>query len=280
MEYISQRRIYANGNETGITNPNTTTVTKGYDHANRLTSVTNKNSSGTVLSSYTITPNADSQVTGISESGGSAVTYGYDALGHLTSDVRTGTNAYSKSYTVDGEGNRTGMTVGGTSSTFNYNNDDWLTSTTGGLATSYGYDNAGEQTSRTVGGVTYTLAYDYEGQLVSITHSSTTVSFTYDATGRRMSRTSAGTTNFYYDGGQVQLEAQGGTVTSVYSYGNALTRKDGEFSMFDGYRPERTVTNSSKTATRACPWSAQSAMMPLWDGRGDRLCRNAYDITK
>ncbi len=97
----------ANGNETGITNPNTTTVTKGYDNANRLSSVTNKNSSGTVLSSYTITPNADSQVTGISESGGSAVTYGYDALGHLTSDVRTGTNAYSKSYTVDGEGNRT-----------------------------------------------------------------------------------------------------------------------------------------------------------------------------
>ena len=124
----------ANGNETGITNPNTTTVTKGYDVANRPSSVTNKNSSGTVLSSYTITPNADSQVTGIAESGGSAVTYGYDALGHLTSDVRTGTNAYSKSYTVDGEGNRTGMTVGGTSSTFNYNNDDWLTSTTGRLS--------------------------------------------------------------------------------------------------------------------------------------------------
>ncbi len=65
-----------------------------------------------------------------------------------------------------------------------------------------------------------------------------------------MSRTSGGTTtSFLYDGSQVQLEAQGATVTSVYSYGNSLTRQDGEFPMFDGHGSERTVTNSSQTVT-------------------------------
>jgi YD repeat-containing protein len=41
-----------NGNETGITNPNSTTVTNVYDAENQLSSVTNKNSGGTTLSSF------------------------------------------------------------------------------------------------------------------------------------------------------------------------------------------------------------------------------------
>ena len=135
---VSGTTTYAydyNGNETGITNPNGTTVTKGYDIANRLTGVTNKNSTGTVLSSFTLTPNNDSQVTGVTEADGSAVSYGYDGQGHLTSEGRTGTNPYSKTYTVDGEGNRTAESVGGVSTSFTYDNDDELNSTVGASPT-------------------------------------------------------------------------------------------------------------------------------------------------
>ena len=101
-----------------------------------------------------------------------------------------------------------------------------------------------------MGGVASTLGYDYEGQLVSVTTGSSTTSFAYDATGRRVSRTAGGvTTSFLYDGGKVLLEKQGSTTSATYSYGSALTRKDGEFPLFDGHGSERTVTNSSQTVT-------------------------------
>src|SRR5581483_10967426 len=49
----------ANGNISGLTNQNGTTVTYGYDNASRLTSVTHKNSSNTVLSSFSYTLDND-----------------------------------------------------------------------------------------------------------------------------------------------------------------------------------------------------------------------------
>ena len=238
------------GAETGITNPNSTTVTRVFDDAARLTSVTNKNSGGTTLSSFTYGYNDDDLRTSCTESDGSVVSYGYDGAHRLTSDSRTGTNAYSKTYVVDGTGNRTSQTVGGTTTSFTLNNDDELTATSGGIVNSYGYNSNGEQTSRTLGGTAYSLAWDYDGQLSSITQGSTTVSFQYDALGRRISRTAGGTTTqFLSSGNRVYLEAVGGTPTAYYSYGNALIRKDGEYPLFDGLGSERTVTNASQTVT-------------------------------
>jgi YD repeat-containing protein len=99
-------RSGADGNETGIVNENGTAVTKGYDEADRLGSVTNKSSSGTTLSSFTYAYNADSLRSGVTEADGSVVTYGYDGLLHLSSEVRTGSSPYSASYTVDGADKR------------------------------------------------------------------------------------------------------------------------------------------------------------------------------
>ncbi|HZT43929.1 MAG TPA: hypothetical protein VFA07_17315 [Chthonomonadaceae bacterium] len=264
LSYTSRNQLYqvsesagtatysydANGNETGITDQNSTTVTESYDNASRLTGVTNKNSSNTVLSSFSYTLDTDSRVTGISEADSSSVTYGYDWGNRLTSETRTGTNPYSISYTLDGVGNRTGQTVGSTSTSFTLDNDDELTATSGGIVNSYGYNANGEQTSRTLSGTAYSLSFDYDGQLTSITQGSNTTSFSYDALGRRVSRTAGGTTtNFQYDGGKVLLEKQGSSTTATYSYGNALLRKDGEYPLFDGLGSERTVTNSSQTVT-------------------------------
>ena len=83
-----------------------------FDHAGNLTSVTNKNSGGTTLSSFSYTLDNDNRKTAVSEADGSAVSFGYDWGGRLTSETRTGTNAFSVSYTLDPVGNRTSQTIG------------------------------------------------------------------------------------------------------------------------------------------------------------------------
>jgi RHS repeat-associated protein len=243
----------ANGSETGVTNPNGTTVTKAYDDDEQLTSVVNKTGGGTTLSSFSYGLDTDGRRHTVTEADGSVDTYGYDWGSRLTSEVRTGTNAYSYSYTLDPVGNRTGETLGTATTSFTLDNDDQLNSTsssTGGFVNSYSYNANGEQTGRTLSGTAYTLAFDYDGELTSITQGSAITSFTYDALGRRVSRTAGGTTtDFLYDGDQILLEEQGSTTTATYTYGNGLIRKDGETPLFDGLGSERTVTNSSQAVT-------------------------------
>jgi len=243
----------ANGNQTGLSNPNGTTVADVYDTANRLSSITNKTGGGTTLSSFGYGYNSDDKRTSATEANGDVVSYGYDGLLHLSSESRTGANGYTAVYVVDGVSNRTASTVGGVTTTYAYDADDELTGTSGGFANTYGYNANGDQTTRTVGGTSYALTYDYDDQLVSTGGAG----FAYDAAGRRASRTAGGvTTNFLYDGGSVLLEKQGSATTATYTYGNSLIRKDGETPLFDGLGSERTVTNSSQTVTASLTLSA------------------------
>src|ERR1700682_1002719 len=87
----------------------------------------------------------DNLRSGCTEASGDVVSYGYDGAHRLTSESRTGTNSYSRSYVLDGVGNPPSQTVGGATTTFSYNSDDALTSTSGGFSNSYSYDNAGRQ---------------------------------------------------------------------------------------------------------------------------------------
>lgn len=251
----------ANGNETSVTNPTTSTVTNVYDDANRLTSVTNKNSGGTTLSSFSYAYNNDNLRMSCTEANGDVVSYGYSANHRLTSESRTGSNSYSYSYTLDGVGNRTSQTKGGTTTSFTLDSDDELTATSTGFTNSYSYNARGDQTNRTLSGTSWTLAYDYENQLTSTATGGSTVStFTYDALGRRYSRTNVGTTTrFYYGPSGVICEKQGNTFTAAYAYGNDLIRKDGEYPMFDGLGSVRTTTNSSQTVTATATYEGFGA---------------------
>ena len=243
----------ANGNQTGLSNPNGTVVADVYDTANRLTSLTNKTSGGTTLSSFGYGYNSDNRRTSVTEANGDVVSYGYDGMLHLSSESRTGANGYTALYVVDGVSNRTSSTVGGVTTTYAYDADDELTGTSGGFVNSYGYNANGDQTTRTVGGTSYTLTYDYDDQLTSTGGSG----FAYDAAGRRASRTAGGvTTSFLYDGGSVLLEKQGSTTSATYTYGTSLIRKDGETPLFDGLGSERTVTSSSQAVTASLTLSA------------------------
>ena len=178
-------------------------------------------------------------------------------LGRLTGETRTGTNAFTASYALDGVGNRTSQTVGGSTTSFTLNADDELTATSGGFTNSYSYNANGEQTGRTLGGTAYSLSYDYEGQLTQITQGQTSTDFAYDALGRRFSRTAGGTTTeFVYGAGGMVLEKQGGSYTQAYSQGNGLLRRGSEYPLYDGHGSERTVTNSSQTVTGSVNFEA------------------------
>ena len=50
------------------------------------------------------------------------------------------------------------------------------------------------------------------------------------------------------------LEAQGGTYTGTYTYGDSLIRRNGEFFMYDGLGSVRTYTNASGIVTAAATY--------------------------
>ncbi len=158
---------------------------------------------------------------------------------------------------MDGEGNRTSQTIGGVTTSFTLNDDDELTATSGGFTNSYSYNANGEQTGRTLSGTAYTLEYDYEGQLTQITQGQNTTDFVDDALGRRCSRKAGGTTTvFCYAGDAILLEKQGSSFTGVYTYGNALLRRNSEYPLYDGHGSERTVPSSNQTVTGSINYEA------------------------
>lgn len=123
--------------------------------------------------------------------------YSFDGAGRLTQEKReeratladssTRDQTTTTGYVYDAVSNRSSLTTNtysgigaaatltGTSTTAsNYNANDQLTSVTQtagnapDVATTYGYDANGAQTSVTVGNVTTPYSYDFEGELTSV----------------------------------------------------------------------------------------------------------------
>ncbi len=57
------------------------------------------------------------------------------------------------------------------------------------------------------------------------------------------------TTQFVHDGDKIVLELQGGNVTAVYSYGNALVARNGEVVLADGLGTTRATVDSTQAVT-------------------------------
>ena len=89
--------------------------------------------------------------------------------------------------TYDAVGNRT--TDNGTTTTYNAANE--VATQTGAQPATYTYDNNGDVTGRTIGGVTTTYGYNAADQLVKVVTGATTVTYTYDGDGNRVSQTVA-----------------------------------------------------------------------------------------
>ena len=122
------------GNRDSISHANGTSVGYDYDNLNRLTNVTNYAPDASIISSYTYDLNNAGIRTAVIESdastglstSGSRVDYGYDDLYRLTGETRTGSNAYSITYTYDSVGNRLTKNHNGVVTSYIYNNRDHI----------------------------------------------------------------------------------------------------------------------------------------------------------
>ncbi len=83
---------------------------------------------------------------------------------------------------------------------------------------SYGYDAAGNTTSRTVAGSAQTLTWDAEGHLATATESDKTTGYLYDADGNRLIRRDTDATTLYLGNTELKLSKSSGSVTATRYY--------------------------------------------------------------
>jgi len=241
-----QKKVaYANGTETVYS----------YDALSRLTSVVNRQSgaAGAIISSHKYTLNAAGQRIKIEEQG-SVVEYGYDNLNRLTSEKRDGVVELDDSYTYDPVGNRRTKAALGGNASYIYDANDRLLSD--GKYT-YGWDAAGNLTSRSGPEGQTTYRYDAENRLVETSGPGGVVQYAYDAEGNRISRTTAaGTTVFVVDPNMPYaqvLEEHGPAGAKLYAYGNDMLNIQGpdgtHWFDYDGLGSVRALTDASGTLT-------------------------------
>ena len=234
---------YDNANRLTQVAQGTSTVTMGYDNADRRTSLTLPNTNS-VTSVY----DAASQLTTLTYKKGATV------LGDLT-------------YTYDAAGNR--MKTGGTfarstippaltTTSYNTNNQQ----TTFGTNTET-YDLNGNLSTVTDAGVTATYTWNARNQLASIASPGFSASFTYDSFGRRTGKTVQGvTTNFVYDGLNPVQEKAGATVTA-----NLLT----------GLGIDEFFTRTDGVGVRALLSDALGSTVALGDSTGTLQTQYTYE---
>jgi RHS repeat-associated protein len=255
--YVTQTTYLPTGQLTSMTH-NTSTAYRGYsyDPVTMRVSSYNVQSAGTpawlanTWYSYDDAGNI-TKISDLLEQGGYGADdtqcFGYDHLRRLTQawtpDSNDCTSApsvpglggpapYWLSWTFDPVGNRTSQTnhTAGGDQTTNYSypqpgqpRPHALQSTSGAQAGSYGYDNAGNTTTRPgpFGGQ-QTLTWDPEGHLATLTEGSQTSSYLYDASGNRLfTRDSTGTTLHLPMGVELHAATGGGVVTCTRVYSHA-----------------------------------------------------------
>ncbi len=223
---------------TGLTYPDQSQVSYGYDASGNLLSV-----SGYVSS---MTYDAAGHLTGQSNTNGTSESFTYDANREwLTSaSVANGdTPLYQASYTSDLAGRITQIASSTDTSlnvSYSYDPLSRLTQVSGAQSQSFSYDAVGNLTSNSqVGGYSYddsahkhavtsagnntysydangnltsgagrTLTWTYNNQPASLTQNGTTTTYAYDADGQRVSKTVNGQTTSYF-GSLLQFDNTG-----------------------------------------------------------------------
>ena len=172
------------GNRTSLTYSDGKVVNYTYDSLNRMSTATDWSGG---ITSYNY--DAGGNLTNIANPNGTTVTYGYDnadRLLSLTNAKSDASNISSYNYTLDKVGNRTQVTrneplspiLTSAAISYNYDNDNRLTSSTGDT---YTYDANGNMTSK--GSDTYN--YDYEDRLIQTSIGGVITEYQYDGLGNR-----------------------------------------------------------------------------------------------
>ncbi len=197
--------------------PNGVVTTYEFDDMDRLKRLKDAGPSGTLFDRQYLY-NTASQISDIIESAQTR-TFGYDNVDRLTSVINS--SGQNESYAFDDVGNRT---TSHRSATYGYQPFNRLTST---ATSSYRYDSNGSMYSRWDGPKRWTQMWDYENRLTKLTNQKQTVRYLYDALGRCVQRYTVGNkenTKFTYDGDDVLLDDNGGTLTK-YQNGLGIDNK-------------------------------------------------------
>ena len=173
--------------------------------------------------------------TQVLEGGTSVVTWSYDETYRLKTEKRSGTGAFSTTYTYDDVGNRTVQQKGGALTSYTYDAANQLvTSVSAAGMTTYTYDQAGNLTLvHAPGNVRTSYSWDDENRntkLIIPGGAITTMAYRHDGL-RVRKQTAAGTTKFIYDGQNYLLETDGSdTINRVLTsepmgYGNLVSQR-------------------------------------------------------
>ena len=216
-----------------------TTVSFGYDNANRMTSRNYPNGISTTydydnmsrlkrlkdisttatLFDRQFTYNNASQINQIVEPTQTR-SFLYDNVDRLTSMTNGTAN---ESYTFDDVGNRLSSQR---SASYGYQQNQFnrLTST---ATANYGYDANGNMVTKAEGKEFWHFTWDYENRLTVAATRKQTVRYRYDALGRRVQRYFVGgkeNTKFIYDGNDVLVDDNSGVLTK-YLNGDGIDNK-------------------------------------------------------
>jgi RHS repeat-associated protein len=150
--------------------PNGVIVKYGYDESNRLNSMEYTNSASQILAKFVYQRDAIGNITKTTESGTlistattpPATDYTYDPIGRLKSAIYP--DSVSDSYTYDSAGNRLSQVVNSTTTNYNYNEDNQVT-TAGSLSNTFNAN--GNLTKSEEADKSLTYSYDFEDKLLS-----------------------------------------------------------------------------------------------------------------
>jgi YD repeat-containing protein len=257
--------------------PDSSTIDYSYDQLDRPTGI-NYSSSGTPDVTFSYDANGNrTQMT----DGAGTMDYAYDDLNRLCWSLRgtssnacssTPSGAFGYTYTPTGE-LKTESYPDGTAVTDSYYGDNtlcWVLQGTSSNAcssppsgsTTYGYDSAGNMTSRVLpNSVTATMAYDRAGRLTSVSNKKGTTTqssfaLTLDGVGNStQDAASSGTINYSYD-------AQNRLLSACYSSCTGGSR--------DGYEYAYDADGNIQTLTRRT--TPSDVTTSYWYNADDQLC--------
>jgi len=265
------------GNRTQKTLPNGAYTTYNYSNRNWLTSLQNRKSDATLVSSYAYAHDYVGNRTSMTEANGDVSSYVYDNVYRLVSEEKRdsgNTLLWRYQYTYDGVGNRLTMNNSGVV-TYTYDANNKLTQLVAPSGTTtFGYDGNGNMTSMVAPGpVTTTYGYDYENRLTAVTSPSYTAGYTYAADGLRLRAQESNHAYpdrwLQYDGVRPVLEGtlSGDTFTTLNRYvleGNSyydplISASIGganRFYLYDGLGSTRQLLDSSQAVTDTYSYEA------------------------
>ena len=227
------------------TNGNGTTVAYAYDESGRLTSLVNKKSDATVISSHEFVLDAVGNRKDVSEKLPLAPTYANQNVSFAHNDGHQVTSNGTRTFTYDGNGNRITATGGGVTTNYTYNAMDRLTRVADGTNTDiYTYNGDGDRIASSRNGSETRYVLNTSGSmphvLADMDSSATSLRCYIYANGLLYSIDTGDNSRHYYHydavGSTLALTDQAQEITDKYAYNAYGSNLGSEGSSYNPFR--------------------------------------------